>query len=238
MNEDNQYTQMQKRTYASGVYQTSVDLTMGGECPTGDHFTPLNEMEDMHECLFRGVPEGGRALDFGCGPGRAMVRYRDRFDIIDGVDISPQNIDKAIEYLAWAGISTPTFYANNGVDLEDVACDIYDVVFSIQVMPHIGVYDIRRNLLEEMYRVLKPGGWVCIQMGTGGKLSSKLAGYYENWWDAPGTNGKWGAHVSDPSEPQKDLEEIGFKNFSYDIRDLHGFSHSRHPQFIYFRGQK
>lgn len=237
MNE-NKYTKMQKAAYRRGVYQASVDAAMKGVVPTGDHFTPLNEMDDMHEYLFRGVPKGGVALDFGCGPGRAIVRYRGLFDRIDGVDISEQNIIKVKEYVEWAGLPTPNFWVNNGVDLQVCPSFAYDVVFSIQVMPHIGVYDIRRNLLEEMYRVLKPSGWVCIQMGYGGEATSRMAKYYENLWDAPQTNGKWGVTVLDPREPQRDLEEIGFKNFSYDIRDLHKFDNSRHPQFIYFRGQK
>ncbi len=73
------------------------------------------------DALFKGVPKGGRALDFGCGPGRAMVKYQDRLDSIDGVDISPKNIDKAIEYLDCAGIHRTTLDVNNGVYLEHVA---------------------------------------------------------------------------------------------------------------------
>ncbi len=234
MNEDNQYTRMQKRGYKVGVYQDSIDKTMQGQLTRGDHFRPLNEMEDMHTYLFKGVPERGRALDFGCGPGRAIVKYRDRFDSIDGVDISDQNIDKAIEYLDWAGIQIPSLYVNNGVDLRAINDNTYDCVFSIQVMVHIGVYDIRRNLLEEMYRVLKPGGWVCIQMGYGAPNHRKMARYYENKWDAPETNGRYGTNITNPNQPQKDLEDIGFTEFSYDLRDMTW----HHPQWIYFRGKK
>ena len=185
MTEDNEYTRMQKRAYKGGVYQDSVDRTMKGERPTGDHFTPLNEMEDMHEYLFKGVPKGGVALDFGCGPGRAIVKYQDIFRRIDGIDLSQQNIDKAVEYLSWAKLPINNLWVNNGIDLRRVTSFAYDVVYSIQTMVHIGVYDIRRGLLEEMYRVLKPGGWVCIQMGYGAPSHRKLAEYYENKWDAP-----------------------------------------------------
>ncbi len=108
------------------------------------------------------------------------------------------------------------------------------MVYSIQTMIHIGVYDIRRSLLEEMYRVLKPGGWVCIQMGYGAALTSKMVEYYENRWDAPESNGRYGANVTSPSQPQTDLEEIGFTSFSYDLRDMTW----THPQWIYFRGKK
>lgn len=232
--EDNDYTKMQKKGYAVGVYQKSVDEAMAGRRSTGDHFTSLNEMEDMHEYLFKGVPEGGCALDFGCGPGRAIVKYRDRFARIDGVDISKQNIVKAKEYLEWAEVPVNNLWVNNGVDLQNVPSNTYDVVYAIQTMIHIGVYDIRRSLLEEMYRVLKPGGWVCIQMGYGASNNSKMARYYENKWDAPETNGRYGANVTSPSQPQTDLEEIGFTNFSYDLRDMTW----NHPQWIYFRGKK
>jgi ubiquinone/menaquinone biosynthesis C-methylase UbiE len=234
MDDNNPYTKMQKESYKGGVYQGSINNTMQGRPTRTDHFRALNEMEDMHKYLFKGVPKGGRALDFGCGPGRAIVKYQDRFDSIDGVDISPQNIDKAIEYLEWSGISTPSLWVNNGVDLQEVPSNTYDAVYSIQTMIHIGVYDIRRNLLEEMYRVLKPGGWVCIQMGYGATPSSKMVEYYDNKWNATETNGRYGTNITSPSQPQTDLEEIGFTGFSYDLRDMTW----THPKWIYFRGQK
>jgi ubiquinone/menaquinone biosynthesis C-methylase UbiE len=239
MNPNNQYTKMQKRSYLPGVYRLSVADAMEGEVPDRDHFTPLNEMEEMHRLLFKGVPLGGMALDFGCGPGRAMVKYYDMFDRIDGVDISEANIELAEKYLNWQLIPTPNLYVNNGVDLSDIPSDTYDAVYSIQVMSHIGVYDIRRNLLEEMHRVLKPGGMLCLQMGYGiiEDCTHRVCAYYDNKWDAKETNGRWGCTISDPEQPRRDLVEIGFKDFSYDLVDMDTNNWS-HPKWIWFRGRK
>jgi ubiquinone/menaquinone biosynthesis C-methylase UbiE len=232
--ENNSYTKMQKRAYSRGVYQKSVRKAMRGEdAGGGDHFKPLNNLEDLHTFLFKGIPEGGVALDLGCGVGRAIVLYKNKFQRIDGVDISDVNIATAREYI---GSPSSNLWVNNGIDLRDIPSDTYDVIYSIQVLLHICVYDIRRKLLEECYRVLKPGGWLCIQMGygVGEAFAHKVSQYYDNIWDARGTNGKLDCTVSDPNQPKKDLEDIGFKNYSFDLRDMNW----NHPQWIYFRGQK
>jgi ubiquinone/menaquinone biosynthesis C-methylase UbiE len=233
---DNPYTQMQKQAYSKGVYQKSVRKAMRGEdSGGGDHFKPLNDLDDIPKFLFKNIPKNGVALDLGCGVGRAIVQYKDKFQRIDGVDISDTNISVAKEYTEFAGLE-PNLWVNNGVDLRDIPSNTYDVVFSIQVLLHICVYDIRRKLLEESYRALKPGGWICIQMGygVGEVFSHRVCQYYENLWDVKKTNGKLDCTISDPNQPKKDLEDIGFKDFSFNLRDMNW----NHPQWIYFRGQK
>jgi ubiquinone/menaquinone biosynthesis C-methylase UbiE len=76
-------------------------------------------------CLFKNIELGGVALDYGCGVGRAIVRYSDLFERIDGVDISDRNIELARKYYSWSNIDNPIppmLWVNNGVDLADVPC--------------------------------------------------------------------------------------------------------------------
>lgn len=232
---DNPYTRMQTSSYARGVYMKTVEQVMNGEdAGSEDHFGPLDRHEATHTLLF----QRGIALDLGCGVGRAIVRYADRFERIDGVDLSLKNIKVARKYCASKELN-PKLYINNGVDLHPIADNTYDVVFSIQVFPHIAVHEIRYSLMKEAHRVLKPNGWLCIQMGYGdsGPGGRRLAGYYDNEWDAKGTNGWLDCTITDPSQPKHDIEEIGFRNFSYSLTPME-WKHANHHQWIYFRGQK
>jgi SAM-dependent methyltransferase len=229
----NRYTKMQKKAYEKGVYVESLRKTMDGEDPgRGDHFKPLNECEHLHECLFKNIELGGVALDYGCGVGRAIVRYSDLFERIDGVDISDRNIELARKYYSWSNIDNPIppmLWVNNGV--------VYDVVFSIQVFPHIAVHEIRYGLLKEIYRILKPGGSISIQMGFGDDTKRKVVQYFDNAWDAEGTNGYLDVTITDPEQPKSDFDKIGFTNFEYDIRDIK-WKHAIHNQWIYLRAKK
>ena len=175
-------------------------------------------------------------LDFGCGPARNMVKYRKHFKRIDGVDISPEVIEKAKEWLtdrdAW---NNNRLFVCSGEDLCDIEDNYYDAVMSTITLQHICVYSIRLKLLKEFYRVLKKGGWFTAQMGFGkGKQGS--VSYKSNYYDALTTNGWYDTIVEDPKELKLDLESIGFSNFDYFIRPV-GPCDS-HPNWIFFRAKK
>lgn len=56
-----------------------------------------------------------------------------------------------------------------------------------------------------------------MQMGFGGS-SRSYVGYYENFSEAPGTNGACDVSVMDASELLQDLLPIGFEDFNSYIR--------------------
>ena len=97
----------------------------------------------------------------------------------------------------------------NGIELDTNDNDSYDLVYSTITMQHIPVYDIRLNYLREFYRVLRAGGWVSIQMCFGIPKSPSVS-YYENAYDAKGTNGECDVMISDVSQIKDDLELVGF----------------------------
>ena len=84
-------------------------------------------------------------------------------------------------------------------------------------MQHICVYDIRFSILTKMYKSLKKDGRISIQMAFG-TFRENSVGYYENHFNAMGTNGSYDTRVEDPNEIKKDLATIGFKDFEYWIR--------------------
>ena len=190
------------------------------------------------ERLFNGIDTKNMvALDFGCGPGRSLVQFSELFHQIDGVDIAENNLKNAMSWLKYNKIAKESrLFMNNGVDLKPIESDYYDLVYSIICLQHIAVHSIRYSLKSEIFRVLKPGGWFTAQMGFGARnRSAKSVSYYDNFYEAAGTNGICDVNIIDYNDLKNDLTKIGFENFSY---SLHPSFSDLVPQWIFFRGQK
>jgi ubiquinone/menaquinone biosynthesis C-methylase UbiE len=231
MDYTNRYTKMQLNQYnglAGAWSEENRDWVVGS-------FDAHNNWAD-YENLFKNFKNKSEliGLDFGCGPGRNLVRYKDTFKRLDGVDISPVNIEKAKGYTTNNGINCE-LYVNNGVDLSVIESNKYDFVMSVIAMQHICVYDIRFSIMKDMYRVLKDGGAIAIQMGFGSP-SPRTVGYYDNHYDATETNRGCDVCIESTDQLEKDLIEMGFKNFTYTIGNVG--PGDIHPNWIYFNAYK
>jgi SAM-dependent methyltransferase len=227
----NKYTQMQLNQYnalASGWSEQNRDPVVGS-------FDAHNNWPD-YELLFERINNQSQqiGLDFACGPGRNLVKYSRRFKRLDGVDISPINIEKAKNYSNNNGIN-PTLYTSSGVDINVVPSDMYDFVMSTIALQHICVYDIRYSIMKDIHRVLKDGGIFTAQMGYGSP-SPMTVGYYDNYYDAEGTNRTCDVCIENVEQLQEDLFKIGFKDFEYKITKVG--PGDIHPNWIYFSGRK
>lgn len=231
---NNRYTQMQLNQYnveASEWSEANRNKVVGS-------FDLHNEWSD-YEILFERITntKDKIAIDFGCGPGRNLVKYKNLFQRLDGVDISPVNIEKAKLYCFRHGIINNNFYVNNGIDLENIESNQYDVVMSTITLQHICVYDIRKNLFKEFHRILKNGGTITSQMGFGPYVPQKNSvDYYDNCYDAHASNGECDARVEEPNQIKSDLEEIGFSDFSFKITTTG--PGDMHPNWIFFSAIK
>jgi SAM-dependent methyltransferase len=187
----------------------------------------FKHIEYLHPSVKTGI-----ALDFGCGPGRNMIKFKNWFERIDGVDISSVVLEKAKLDLTAAGLSIPNLYLTNGHSIPDVPSDTYDTVFSIICMQHISCRDWRLELYREFLRVLKPGGVFTFQMGFGsGHPISKdyFYNYEENEPNHHDTRVESVNHLRD------DLEAQGFVDFSHEITDP---CHDQHPKWIWVQVRK
>ena len=207
---NNRYTDMQKGWYKPG---------------TNNH-EQHNDNSDYWDILLKDLKDkqiwqGKNALDFGCGKGRNVTNMFSLcdFNTVDGVDLSEGNIQYCKDtYLS----QNSTWFLNNGVDLQNLQSSYYDFVMSTIVYQHIAVYDIRRSLTEEIYRVLKPGGIFSLQCTIGepeviqtDQGIKHRVGYYDNDWDAKGTNSFHDHRVQDSSQIVDDFGDIGFHTFTF-----------------------
>ena len=124
-------------------------------------------------------------------------------------------------------------FLTKGNDLGDAASEFYDFVMSTICMQHIAVHEIRFKILSDMFRVLKPGGWLTIQMGFG-TTHPKTVNYYDDNFYATSTNGRMDVRIENPEDVKADLKKIGFEKFEYNIDKSNA---DAHDQWIYFRAE-
>ena len=155
---------------------------------------------------------------------------------VDGIDISEGNIShNKNEYAS----QNSNWYCNNGTDVSDLNDNEYDFIMSTIALQHIPVYDIRKSLITDLLRTLKPGGLFSFQMGYGNGLDSILgprSSYFENVYDANNTNSAYDVRIQNVEDVIKDLTEIGFENITTEFKQ--SYSDSGHPQWIYIKAYK
>lgn len=211
-----EYLKMQREIYNNLAHQWEL----WDRDPVVGYYDEHNAYPDYDTKLFRDFDTSGKiALEYGCGPGRNIIRYKDRFARIDGVDISVVNLVKARENLAVNGVNNYNLFLTSG-DTIPTPDNIYDVVFSVICLQHICSHTIRLNIMKEAYRVLKPDGYFCFQIGIGLRWSCKtFAEYFEDAYHAKDTNSGYDVVIRYEEDIRGDLEDIGFQNYSSCIGD-------------------
>lgn len=227
VNKDNKYTGMQKQQYAGGTNNHE------NHNANPDYWNILlSDLKDKEKW------NGKIALDFACGKGRNVTNMLNLCDWnrVDGVDISIGNIEyNKNEYNS----QNSEWYCNNGIDVSDLKDNEYDFIMSTIALQHIPVYDIRKSLIVDLLRTLKSGGLFSFQMGYGNGLESPLGprvSYFENHYDAPGTNSICDVRIQNEEEVINDLKEIGFVNITTEVKE--SYSDSGHQQWIYIKAYK
>lgn len=227
VNKDNKYTNMQKNAYAGGTTNHEEHNL------NPDYWEILlGDLQDKQKW------DGKVALDFACGKGRNVTNMFNLCDWsrVDGIDISDGNI--ASNKVSYANQSS-NWYCNNGVDVSDLKDNEYDFIMSTIALQHIPVYDIRKSLITDLLRTLKSGGLFSFQMGYGSNLESPLGprvSYFENYYEARGTNSACDVRIQNIEDLVKDLTEIGFINITTKITE--SYSDNGHLQWIYIKAYK
>jgi ubiquinone/menaquinone biosynthesis C-methylase UbiE len=213
MNNIDKYLNMQKSFYNN----ESNSWDIHNPDPVVGSYHEHNAWTDYDVYLFKDFETLNlKALEYGCGPGRNIIRFSSRFKEIDGTDISEGCIEKAKNNLELNNIKNSEVFVCDGQSIPS-SDENYDVVFSVICLQHIASHSIRMNIMKDIYRVLKPEGFFCFQVGFGEK-SLPTSNYYADDFDASSTNGAYDFELRDEDFIKNDLEKIGFKNYKSDIR--------------------
>lgn len=209
-----QHTRYQERAKVAKVTESGII----NEAVVGSY--DLQEKFPYDENIlkfFKGKLSESSCLEYGCGPGRNLVRLAKRFKHVAGVDISEYNIKNAVKMLVFSGAKDFDVMVTPGDSIPTQRQ--YDLVFEVICLQHVCSYTIRKRILAEMARVCKPGGMVVCQFGFNNKTLPKsnhntryYVDYYEDNFDAQDTNGGWDCCVTDVNQPIKDFMEVGLKS--------------------------
>jgi len=228
------YLDMQKKNYD----QAASKWTLDNRNPVVGSYDEHNNWEDYNNYLFKDFDTSGLvALEYGCGPGRNIIKFNNRFSRVDGVDIATNNIEKAKLNLNHNNIFNSNLYVCDGKSIP-VDNDTYDVVFSVICLQHIACYDVRFSIMSDIKRILKPGGRFCFQMGFGGKSNNyTVSQYYENAVNATVTNGGHDVSIVDENNLKDDLvNKLGFTDYKSNIRPVG--PGDNHKNWIWIQVQK
>lgn len=110
----------------------------------------------MH-LIERYFPSKGRLLDIGCGPGRYSLALAEKGYEMSLLDISSKELALAEKFFQERSLKAEGFYhaCSMTLDFED---DTFDGVIVLGPLYHLHTEDERQMVIDEVYRVLKPGG--------------------------------------------------------------------------------
>jgi ubiquinone/menaquinone biosynthesis C-methylase UbiE len=113
----------------------------------------------MHELAGFDRYRGKRVLEVGCGLGTDLVQFARGGAIVTGIDLSSTSIELVKKRFALYGLSVDARTA----DAEHLPFDenSFDLVYSFGVLHHT---PNTQKALDEVYRVLKPGGECTIML--------------------------------------------------------------------------
>ncbi len=110
---------------------------------------------EIIEQLLPFLPQQGRILDYGCGPGNLIERLLETRPEVAGLDFSPATIEGVTRRFRGRDNFIGAFEPN---ELDDKA-GTFDAVVIIEVIEHL--YDEQLNeLLANVKKLLRPGGTV------------------------------------------------------------------------------
>jgi SAM-dependent methyltransferase len=113
--------------------------------------------------LTAGFKPGGQLVDIGCGPGLLLNLARQRGYMVKGCDVSPW----AAQYARDLGLDVQT----GDLHSVDYPTGQFDVAIVNHTLEHVAN---PRGFLEEVYRILAPGGIVVVGVPNFASLMSQM----------------------------------------------------------------
>ena len=146
-------------------WYTNEDMAKGAGTLLGSNvkdfieakFDFVDKMLEWSEC----PPEPARVLDVGCGIGgtsRHLAKSLGPNSKVQGITLSPNQVKRATELAAEQNLPNASFQVMNALAM-DFPDDTFDLVWACESGEHM---PDKKKYVEEMVRVLKPGGRLVI----------------------------------------------------------------------------
>ncbi len=156
--------------HSAEVYELGVELLFRGTADVMRRqiIPPITEL--VREM---GGADRVKLLDIGCGTGRTLHQLAVAHPTmrLHGADLSPAYIKKARDRLSHVAELTLAVENGEALPWSDATFDAVTSVYMFHELPR----NARRNVMREMFRVLRPGGLVVIEDSAQVSESPELA---------------------------------------------------------------
>ncbi len=138
-------------------------------CDQGNRGLDPNRQNDLVKIsVLQRYRPSGRLLDVGCGMGGFLEVAREKGYDVSGVEVSEYAAGHVQNEL---GIDV----ANCGLPEARLPSESYDLVTMWDVIEHL---DDPRPTLQEIHRILRPGGLLALSTGNAGSLWARITGRF------------------------------------------------------------
>ena len=150
----------------------------------------------------------GKILDWGCGSGRNFQSFS-KDSLVYAIDFSREMLKFAKKRAENLGLKIEGFYSSsNKIPIVD---DFFDGGICIAVLHCVPTEKARQKIIEELYRVLKPGAEALIMVWS--KNSPRLKNKPKETfipWTSAGIENRY-TYVYDKEEIEQKVKEAGFE---------------------------
>jgi 2-polyprenyl-6-hydroxyphenyl methylase/3-demethylubiquinone-9 3-methyltransferase len=166
------------------------------------------------------LPEQGRVLDIGCGFGLFSLYYASTRPglTLTGFDLNTRRVAMATEAAARLGLTNVRYEPRDARAFQ--AGETYDAVYMLDIVHHIPP-DAVRPLLEEIYRVLPPGGRLLLKDVDTKPTYKRLFTHALDWAMDPRSP----VHYWSTAELRELLSTVGFRVHNHLMVDFLPYPH-------------
>ena len=174
------------------------------------HFSKTREYAWPEVESFLEGRSGSVALDVGCGNGRHTEALAERVERAVGVDLSRDLLDEAVARARDRGFADAAAFVHGDAAALPVRDDAVDLAVYVATLHHLPSRDARVESLNELARVLAPGGVALVSAwSTAHDRFDRDEGFDTTVdWTLPGgeTVPRY-YHIYSPAEFESDLAE-------------------------------